>query len=191
LKRRLNGKAAFAFFLILACAAVFAQPPAKLTAERRQHVERLADLYKMPKEETIQKVEAILSGNPDTGSAAVDALRKKGAFELFVAAYGDVKDSSMKELLLEEILNKKDFSPTACALLLDQLDAFNGPPPENKELRAGYEFKKGQIATLVSRWLEIPDPKIPFAPFTSQPTYHKFLVQARAKAAKMTRNSPF
>ena len=177
--------------LIVISAAVLAQtPPPKLTPERRQHVERLADLYKVPKEEAVQQVEAILSGNSDRGSAAVDALRKKGAFELFVAAYGDVKDPSMKDLLLEEILNKKDFSPTACALLLDQLDAFNGPTPENKELRAGYEFKKGQIATLVSRWLEIPDPKIPFAPFTSQPAYHQFSVKARAKAAKMTRNSP-
>jgi hypothetical protein len=181
-----------AFFLILTCVAVLAQAPSsKLTAERRQDVERLADLYKMPREEATQKVEAILSGNPDTGSAAVDALRKKGAIELFVVAYGDVKDPSMKDLLLEEILNKKDFSPTACALLLDQLDAFNGPTPENKELRAGYEFKKGQIATLVSRWLEIPDPKIPFAPFTSQPAYHNFSVQARAKAAQMTRKSAF
>jgi len=179
-----------AFFLIFACAAVFAQPPAKLTAERRQHVERLADTYKMPREEAVQKIEAILSGNPDTGSDAVNALRKKGAFELFVAAYGDVKDPSMKELLLEEILNKKDFSPAACALLLDQLDAFNGPTPENKELRAGYEFKKGQIATLISRWLEIPDPKIPFDPFKSQPAYREFSVKARAKAAKITRNSP-
>jgi hypothetical protein len=181
----------YAFFLILACAPVFAQPPAKLTAERRQHVERLADTYKIPREEAVQKVEAILSGNPETGSAAVDALRKNGASELFVAAYGDVKDPSMKELLLEEILNKKDFSPTASALLLDQLEAFNGPTPENKELRAGYEFKKSQIATLVSRWLDIPDPKIPFDPFRSQPAYKKFLIQARAKAAKMTRSSPY
>ncbi len=178
--------------LILICAAALAQSPSpNLTSARRQDVERLADTYKMPKAEALQKYEAILSGNPDTGSAAVDALRKEGAFELLVAAYGDVKDPSMKDVLLAEILNKKDFSPTACALLLDQLDAFNGPPPENKGLRAGYEFKKRQIATLVSRWLEIPDPKIPFAPFTSQPAYHKFLVQARAKAAKTTRNSPY
>jgi hypothetical protein len=38
---------------------------------------------------------------------------------------------------------------------LDEYAPFiGGQVTENKELRTGYESKKGQIATLVSRWLE-------------------------------------
>src|SRR5438045_5352557 len=115
-------------FLILICATVLAQSPSSnLTSERRQNVERLADIYKMPKAEAVQKYETILRSDHKTAPTAAIALRKQGAFELLVAAFGDVKDPSMKGFLLEEILNKREFSPAACALLLDQLDAFNGP----------------------------------------------------------------
>ncbi|MDP9098857.1 MAG: hypothetical protein M3N48_07675 [Verrucomicrobiota bacterium] len=178
--------------LILISAVAHAQTSVSiLSPARRESVERLAHVYKIPLAEATKKYEAIVGGNRDAGGPAVGSLRKQGAFELLISAFGDVKDESMKELLLEEILEKRDFSPTACTLLLDQLDAFNGPTSENKEVRSGHELKKRQIATLISRGLEIPDPKIPFAPFKSQPAYHNFSVQARAKAAKMTRNSPF
>jgi hypothetical protein len=179
--------------LVFSQVAAQTGPPSEvpLNAARAQIVERLAAVYRIPRAEALNNYEAILGSDVKKAGVAAGALKRQNAFELLVAALADAKDPDVRKFLLEEILYKRDFSPSACAALLDELDARNQSLPDNGELRAGYELKKGQIATLVSRWLGIPDPKIPFDPFESRAAYSEFSATARAKAATMTTNSPY
>lgn len=154
-------------------------------------VARSADVYKIDRKEAVANFEKLRSPNRSEGLRAADYFEKHQAYEIAAAALADVKDRNVEHYLIQTLAKKKDFSFPVANALIAKLEKFNQTIPDNDELRAGTEAAKGQIATVVAKWLGMPDPKIPFEPFKSQAAYAQFSAQAKARAATVGSGSPF
>src|SRR2546423_12082498 len=164
--------------------------PTPLSTSQVQRISEWAQLYNIPQDQLLDAYSRMLGSNVGAARSAANDLTKQGIFEPVVAALSEATDPEVKTFLVIVIMRKQDFSPNPCSALLDRLDALNASIPEKDEERAGAEATKGQIATVVAKWLGLSDPAIPFDPFRSQAAYAAFSAQAREKAATMATGSP-
>jgi hypothetical protein len=188
-------KMAFCLAMTVATLQVLGQATspsgAQVTSAQLQNVLAWSQVYQISAANLGEAYAKVTQGNLADSRAGTEYLRKQRAFDVLAAALPDVQNPDARIPIVKAILEKREYSPTACAALLGELDRLNASIPEQDELRAGAEATKQHIATLLSHWLGLPDPKLTFNTTISQPGYAAFSAQAKTKAATMTDSSPY
>lgn len=165
----------------------------ELTANQVESVQRWADVYEINRAEAVVNYQRLLEADRGVALEAADYFGRKNAFEVAAAALYDVEDESIKGDLIQYVLaRKREFSPTAFNAAIRELELMNQIQADDREgeYRMGLENLKGALATAISTWLGIPDPKIPHAPGESAAAYAAFIAQVRPKAETIAVNSP-
>ena len=172
----------------------------QLSAVQTANVQRWAGVYGIPADEALERYRVLIGTTYAKALEACDFFDKKNAFEIAAAALLDAKHHNIPGTALYTLEGKKDFSPTAFRAVMAKLESLNKDPMDdvydNGEHGAGIETVKSRLATLVSKWIGIPDPRIDHLPAGgtiagSKSAYRTFIAQAWAKGATMTGDSPF
>ena len=172
----------------------------QLSAVQTANIQRWAGVYGIPADEALEQYRFLMGTNWPKVVGACGFFDKKSAFEIAAAALLEAKDNNNGAAVLYTLERKKDFSPTAFGAVMAKLESLNKDPMDdvydNGEHGAGIETVKSRLATLVSKWIGIPDPRIDHLPAGgtiagSKSAYRTFIAQAWAKGATMTGDSPF
>ena len=167
-------------------------PP--LSGNQTSNIERWAKVYGIPSNEALEKYRYLIGNNYEEALAAWQNFDKKNAFEIAAAALIEARQDNIAGTLLYTLERKKEFSPTTYGAAIQTLEGLNNVSEEgetNGEHLAGIETLKSRLATLISRWLGIPDPELMMKVMETKPGYRKFIAQAKQKAATITNDSPY
>lgn len=172
----------------------------QLNPVQSANIERWAGIYGIPADEALERYRVLIGTTYGKALEACDFFDKKNAFEIAAAALLDAKHSNIPGTALDTLERKKNFSPTAFRAVMAKLEGLNRDPMDdaydNGEHGAGIETVKARRATLVSKWIGIPDPRIDHLPAGdtidgSKSAYRTFIAQAKLKAQGITGDSPF
>jgi hypothetical protein len=170
--------------------------PVQLSAVQTTNIERWAEIYKIPKAEALEQYRILVGNDFPREVKAIVFFEKRNAFEIAAAALLEARDDNISGRMVDILENKKEFSRTCYEVAIRKLETLNNIPEELEEQSsgehvAGIEMVKSRLATLISKWVGIPDPDIIARVADTKPGYRKFIAQAKLKAAGMTGDSPF
>lgn len=172
----------------------------QLNAVQTSKVERWAKVYDIPASEALNNYRLLLDTKRAETLKALDFFDRKNAFEIAAAALLDAKNDSIAGTVLYTLERKKDFSRTAFDAAMTKLVRLNNGPMDDisdfGEHGAGIETVKARLATVISKWIGIPDPDFMHSPACdtidgSKAAYRVFIAQAKLKAQGITEDSPF
>jgi hypothetical protein len=161
-----------------------------LSTAQTQNIQGLADVYHIDPTRAVDRYKTVLSRDFLTALEAVDFFAQRNAYEILALAVPHM-DKSVKGTAIGAIVKKRDFSSTACQILLTELQRLITSETENDEENTGNEVMEREIATALARWLGLPNPKIAARHDKSGPAYRAFVESAERKAATMTKSSPY
>jgi hypothetical protein len=161
----------------------------ELSSAQIQTVQYWAKVYHIDRTKALDNYKMLLNSDYETALKGAEFFKENQALELAAASLADLTNRSVKSYLLAGLVEIQKVSPSICEALLAELDRLNQSRSDDDEIRAGLEMMKSRIATALARSLELPDPQIPLAPFSSSPLYAAFSARARAKIAVMAPTS--
>lgn len=171
--------------------------PVQLSAAQISNIERWAEVYEIPKAEALEQYRMLVGNDYPKEIKAVAFFAKWNAFEIAAAAQLEARDDNISAAMLDTLERKKDFSRTSFEAAMAELEMLNKAPVfiggEYDEKNAGVEMVKYRLATLISKWIGIPDPDVihTWHQVDTKPAYRTFIAQAKLKAQGMTGDSPF
>ena len=154
-------------------------------------VSRWSETYHLNQTEALQNYRALIGSDYLPALKAVDYFKEHAAFEIAAAALPEIRIRNVTGLLVFDVLSRKQkFSASCFSAAVRQLDIENHDQTGDGEHGAGVENIKASLATAISRWLHILDPRLQYLPGDTVPGYQRFITEAKRKAATETTNSP-
>ena len=134
----------------------------------------------------IQNYRNLTGTNYEEALTALSFFEKQDAFEIAATSLREVRIANISGELIHLLGRIPKPTLDIITAALRELETLNGIEyRDDGERTAGIESMKSNLATLLARWLEMPDPKLlkSRAPDT-RPEFATFIAQAKEKIAR-------